>query len=90
MAVHCLRMLPKQTDKDIMDRAEAIKFKLMPDGHIRAFQSNTPDLRGISELQIYPPNLCSPTITVAHVLKILITDNAVLTALHNIKWKEDT
>lgn len=38
-----------------MDRAEAIKFKLMPDGHIRAFQSNTPDLRGISELQIYPP-----------------------------------
>lgn len=48
-------MLPKQTDKDIMDRAEAIKFKLMPDGHIRAFQSNTPDLRGISELQIYPP-----------------------------------
>ena len=63
MAVHCLRMLPKQTDKDIMDRAEAIKFKLMPDGHIRAFQSNTPDLRGISELQIYPPNLCSPTIT---------------------------
>ena len=55
MAVHCLRMLPKQTDKDIMDRAEAIKFKLMPDGHIRAFQSNTPDLRGISELQIYPP-----------------------------------
>lgn len=55
MAVHCLRMLPKPTDKDIMDRAEAIKFKLMPDGHIRAFQSNTPDLRGISELQIYPP-----------------------------------
>lgn len=38
-----------------MDRAEAIKFKLMPEGHIRAFQSNTPDLRGISELQIYPP-----------------------------------
>lgn len=38
-----------------MDRAEAIKFKLMSDGHIRAFQSNTADLRGISELQIYPP-----------------------------------
>ena len=55
MAVHCLRMLPKQTDKGIMDRKDSIKFKLMPDGHIRAFQSNTPDLRGISELQIYPP-----------------------------------
>lgn len=38
-----------------MDRKEAIKFKLMPDGHIRAFQSDTPDLRGISEMQIYPP-----------------------------------
>ena len=48
-------MLPKQTDKGIMDRKDSIKFKLMPDGHIRAFQTNTPDLRGISELQIYPP-----------------------------------
>lgn len=38
-----------------MDRAESIKFKLMPDGHIRGFQANTPDLRGVSELQIYPP-----------------------------------
>lgn len=37
-----------------------------------------------------PPDIASPTITVAHVPKILITDNAVLTALHNIKWKEDT
>ena len=55
MAVHCLRMLPKQTDKDIMDRKDSIKFKLMPEGHIRAFQSDTPDLRGISEMQIYPP-----------------------------------
>lgn len=43
-----------------MDRAEAIKFKLMPDGHIRAFQSNTPDLRGISDLQIYPPIYAHP------------------------------
>lgn len=81
MAVHCLRMLPKQTDKDIMDRAEAIKFKLMPDGHIRAFQSNTPDLRGISELQIYPPHLCSPTITVAHCPKFLIADDRIYSAL---------
>lgn len=83
-------MLPKQTDKDIMDRAEAIKFKLMPDGHIRAFQSNTPDLRGISELQIYPPRICSPTITVAHCPKLLITDEAILTTLSNVQWKKDT
>lgn len=73
-----------------MDRAEAIKFKLMPDGHIRAFQSNTPDLRGISELQIYPPRICSPTITVAHCPKLLITDEAILTTLSNVQWKKDT
>ena len=83
MAVHCLRMLPKPTDKDIMDRKEAIKFKLMPDGHIRAFQSNTPDLRGISELQIYPPHLCSPTITVAHCPKLLIANEGIYRALHH-------
>ena len=32
----------------------------------------------------------SPTITLAHCPKLLITDEAILTALHNIKWKEDT
>lgn len=90
MAVHCLRMLPKQTDKDIMDRAEAIKFKLMPDGHIRAFQSNTPDLRGISELQIYPPHLCSPTITVAHCPKLLITDERIYNALRHAVLQGDS
>ena len=74
-------MLPKQTDKDIMDRAEAIKFKLMPEGYIRAFQSNTPDLRGISEMQIYPPHLPSPTITVAHCPKLLIADERINTTL---------
>ena len=66
-----------------MDRAEAIKFKLMPDGHIRAFQSNTPDLRGISELQIYPPRICSPTITVAHCPKLLIADEAIYRAIQH-------
>lgn len=73
-----------------MDRAEAIKFKLMPDGHIRAFQSNTHDLRGISELQIYTPKQCSPTITVAHCPKLLITDESIYRALHNVKWRNDT
>lgn len=64
-----------------MDRASSIKFKLMPDGHIRAFQANTPDLRGISEMQIYPPHAVSPTITVAHCPKLLITDEAIRQAL---------
>ena len=36
-----------------MDRAEAIKFKLMPDGHIRAYDSRTKS--GISEGHVYPP-----------------------------------
>ena len=66
---------------DSRNRAEAIKFKLMPDGHIRAFQSNTPDLRGVSELNIHTPLCASPTITVAHVPKLLITDNGILNAL---------
>lgn len=64
-----------------MDRAEAIKFKLMPDGHIRAFQSNTPDLRGVSEMNIHTPLCASPTITVAHVPKLLMTDEAILQSL---------
>lgn len=64
-----------------MDRAEAIKFKLMPDGHIRAFQSNTPDLRGVSELNIHTPLCASPTITAAHVPKLLMTDEAILQSL---------
>lgn len=47
-------MLPKQTDKDIMDRKDSIKFKLMPEGHIRAFRTNRADLPGVSELMIPP------------------------------------
>ena len=55
MAVHCLRMLPKQTDKDIMDRKDSIKFKLIPEGHIRGVQTQRSDLASAAELQIYPP-----------------------------------
>lgn len=46
----------------------------MPDGHIRAYQSNTPDLRGVSEGNIHLTFCIAPTITVAHKPKILITD----------------
>lgn len=33
-------------------RSEHIAFKMMPNGNIRAFQSDTSDKRGVSELQI--------------------------------------
>ena len=90
MAVHCLRMLPKQTDKDIMDRKDSIKFKLMPDGHIRGVQTQRTDLASAAEWMIYFTNVCAPTISVAHVPKLLITDEAILTTLSNVQWKEDT
>ncbi len=81
-------MLPKQTDKDIMDRAEAIKFKLMPDGHIRGVQTQRPDLASAAEWMIYFTNVCAPTISVAHAPKILITDDrtyrALQTATHQV------
>ena len=38
-----------------MNRAESIKYKLMREGHIRAFRTNSPDLPGVSEMMIYPP-----------------------------------
>ena len=54
-----------------MYRASQIKFKLLPNGHIRAFQSNTRDKRGVSELQTILPQYVSPTITVAHTPKLI-------------------
>lgn len=81
MAVRCLRMLPKQTDKNIMDRAEAIKFKLMPDGHIRGVQTQRSDLASAAEWMIYLTNVCAPTISVAHAPKLLITDDRIYSAL---------
>jgi hypothetical protein len=64
-----------------MDRAEAIKFKLMPDGHIRGVQTQRPDLASAAEWMIYFTNVCAPTISVAHVPKLLITDEAILESL---------
>lgn len=52
-------------------RSEHIAFKLMPDGNIRAFQSDTDDKRGVSELQITDPNNPSPTIISATPPKII-------------------
>ena len=81
MAVHCLRMLPKQTDKDIMDRKDSIKFKLMPEGHIRGVQTQRTDLASAADWMIYFTNVCAPTISVAHVSKLLIADDRIYSAL---------
>lgn len=48
------------------DRADNIRFKVMPDGNIRAYQGNTEDKRGVSELQITNPKNPSDTITAAN------------------------
>ena len=45
-----------------MSRKNNIAFKWMPDGDIRAFQSNTSDKRGVAELQITNIDNISPTI----------------------------
>lgn len=66
-----------------MDRAEAIKFKLMPDGHIREVQTQRPDLASAAEWMIYFTNVCAPTISVAHVPKLLIVDENLRRALHH-------
>lgn len=65
-----------------MDRAEAIKFKLMPDLHIRGVQTQRPDLASAAEWMIYFTNICAPTISVAHAPKILIADERIYQALH--------
>ena len=90
MAVHCLRMLPKQTDKKIMDRASSIKFKLIPKGDIRGVQTQRSDLASAAELQIYPPHLCSPTITVAYAPKLLIADERIYNALRHAVLQGDS
>lgn len=51
----------------------------MPDGHIRGH--DTRKGTGISEGHVTPPLCVSPTITVAHVPKLLIADENTLTAL---------
>lgn len=55
----------------------------MPDGHIRAFQSDTPDLRGVSELNVHLLKAVSPTLTVNHVPKILIANERLQAVLHD-------
>ena len=54
-----------------------ILFKKMPNGNIRGY-IDTPDKRGASELQfINSENDCIPTITTAHVPKIIVKDTGI-------------
>ena len=54
------------------NRQDAIRFKVMPNGNIRGYQSNTYDKRGVSELQIINPRNEAPTVTTAHEIKIYL------------------
>lgn len=53
------------------NRSEHIAFKLMPNGNIRAFQSDTSDKRGVSELQITDIRNESPAVISAAPPKII-------------------
>ena len=53
------------------ERNKHIAFKLMPDGDIRAFQDNTADKRGVSELNITNPRNVAPTIISSTPPKII-------------------
>ena len=83
-------MLPKQTDKDIMDRKDSIKFKLMPEGHIRGVQTQRTDLASAAEWMIYFTNVCAPTISVTHVSKLLIADERIYNALRHAVLQGDS
>ena len=54
------------------EREKHIRFKVMANGNIRAYQSNTYDKRGVSELQIINPGNEAPTVTTAHEIKIYL------------------
>ena len=54
------------------ERGKHIRFKVLPNGNIRGYQSNTFDKRGVSELQIINPRNEAPTVTTAHEIKIYL------------------
>lgn len=47
-------------------RSDSIRFKVMPNGNIRAYQSGTDDKRGVGEMQITNPKNTGPTVITAH------------------------
>lgn len=73
-----------------MDRAEAIKFKLMPDGHIRGH--DTRKGTGASECHITNPHSVCDTVTTSHAHKILINNKIkrdIYVEYHEKPTKED-
>ena len=53
-------------------RSDAIRFKVMPNGDIRAYQSDTYDKRGVSEWMITNPKNESPTVITGTEIKIFL------------------
>ena len=53
-------------------RAEYIRFKVMPSGNIRAFQSDTNDKRGVTEWMLTNPKNPADTVTTSAAQKIII------------------
>ena len=50
-----------------------VRFKVMPDRNIRAYQANADDKAGVSEWMITSPNNPSATITTTNTGKIYLT-----------------
>ena len=55
-----------------MSREDFIRFKKMPNGNIRAYQSDTDDKRGVSELQITNIKNPAPTVTTTQQINIYL------------------
>ena len=49
-----------------------VRFKMMPNGNIRAFKANTRDLAGASEWMITSPTNPADSLTTVHIPKIYI------------------
>lgn len=55
-------------------RRDYIAFKLMTNGNIRAYQSNTSDKRGVTEWMITDVRNACPTLIAGNVPKVIIYD----------------
>lgn len=55
-------------------RQDGTRFKVMPNGNIRAYQSDTYDKRAVAEMQITNPQNPSPTVITGTIIKIYTID----------------
>ena len=53
------------------NRTERMRFKMLPNGNMRAYLDDYKKT-GVSEWQFISPNNIGPTITTAHIPKILL------------------